>query len=157
MSYFLWQVTMAVVSFRLACVWFGLGPWVRGFCAFFGGGRTIAAHKLLFEGAAGRMVWNETHLWQFISSFQGLLAHLLALTPESLVQSAAFMAKIWFLLWVLFAVAIFGFTYHIAKQRQAFWKRWKEDGMRDIALNFEISQEEATRPKRRLSIFSGFA
>merc|ERR1719277_252055 len=123
---------MAVVCFRLACVWFDLGPRVRGLCAALGGEKIIAAHTTMFKGAAGRMVFNDTHLWQGVSK----IPLLLALTPNSLVASASFIAKIWVLLWLLLAVAIFGFTYCITKQRQAFWKRWKEEGMRDIALNF---------------------
>merc|ERR1712130_397270 len=64
------------------------------------------------------------------------------------------MAKLWVVLWMLLAVAIFGFTYCITKQRQAFWKRWKEEGMRDIALNFtDPSEPEELKPIRRKSFF----
>lgn len=147
LSHFLWQVTMVVVWFRLTCVWFGLGPRVRALCSALGGGGMIARHTLLFDGA-GRLAWNDAHLWHGVSR----LPWLFALTPESMVQSAAFMAKIWFLLWMLLAVAIFGFTYCIAIQRQAFWKRWKEEGMRDKALNFtEPDEFEESKPKRGLS------
>merc|ERR1712048_262155 len=37
LSHFLWQVTMAVVGFRLACIWFGFGPRVRGLFVALGG------------------------------------------------------------------------------------------------------------------------
>merc|ERR1712003_161431 len=134
-------------GFRLACIWFGFGPRVRGLFVALGGGKIIEGHTLLFEGAAGRMLWSDAHLWQGVS----ILPWLIDVTPESVKQSATFMAKIWFVIWLLLAVAIFGFTYTLTKQRLAFWKRWKEEGMRDIALNFTDTSEDP-EPKRRSSL-----
>lgn len=160
MRYFAWQVTMTVVCFRLACVWFSLGGYVRDLCAVFGRQTTIATHQMWFQDAAGRMFLSEHHLWGTASGLHRAAWAFLSVLPEPVTRSAYLCAYLLMLAWILTALAMYLFAYLIVGQRREFQARWQAGG-RDQALNFlmEGCEEDekvkvpTSRFGRRLSIF----
>lgn len=135
LRYFAWQVTMTVVCFRLACVWFGLGGLIRGFCAALGGQTTIAAHQKWFQDAAGRMLVSENALWGTASALPDVFHAFISVMPEPVTRSSWYLFQILCVGWVLVAVAICSFSVIIVYQRREFQTRWQHGG-RDMALDF---------------------
>lgn len=160
MRYFAWQVTMTVVCFRLACIWFGLGGYVRDLFSIVGFQTKIATHQMWFQDAAGRMLISEHHLWGTASSLPTIARAFLSVLPDSIMRSACMCGQLLAVAWFLTATAMFAFAYVIVNQRREFQDRWKAGG-RDHALNFfmEGCEEEekvkapTTRSGKRLSVF----
>jgi hypothetical protein len=160
MRYFAWQVTVTVVCLRLACIWFGLGGYIRDIFAAFGFGTKIATHQMWFQDAAGRMLVSEHHLWGTASSLPTIAHAFVSVMPDSIKRSALMCGQLLVLAWFLTAMAMFVFAYLIVNQRREFQARWQAGG-RDQALNFfmeDCEEEEkvkapTTRSGRRLSIF----
>merc|ERR1719160_1521181 len=85
LRYFAWQVTMTVVCFRLACVWFGLGGLIRDLFSVVGFQTKIATHQMWFQDAAGRMLISEHHLWGTASSLPAIARAFLSVLPDSIM------------------------------------------------------------------------
>jgi len=150
MKYFAWQVTMALVSFRLMCVWLGLGGYIRDLLAALGWQMKIVTHQMWFQDAARRMLVTEDSLWGVASMFSGIAQYLIANVPEPIVQSSWCFLKMLCVAWILVAFAIISISVFIVKQRRAFNVEWKA-GDRDVALAFLqencLEEEKVKVPK----------
>jgi hypothetical protein len=135
MKHFAWQVTMALVSFRLICIWFGLGGYIRDLLAALGWQVKVATHQMWFQDAAGRMLLTENDLWGVASWFSGIAQYLITKVPEPIMQSSWCFLKMLCVAWTFVAIAIISFSVVIVKQRRAFNEDWKA-GDRDVALAF---------------------
>jgi len=159
MKNFAWKVTMAVMGFRLACVWFGLGGYVRDLFAVFGWQTKIAMHQMWFQDAAGRMLVSESRLWETASVMPGVAKAFISVIPDPVWKSSWSLLKVLSVGWILVGLAIFSFAIIIVKQRREFKAEWLSGG-REMALDFfqESCEEESkvkvpvTQKGRRLSI-----
>merc|ERR1719161_3305341 len=120
MKNFAWKVTMAVMGFRLACVWFGLGGYVRDLCAVFGWQTKIAMHQMWFQDAAGRMLVSESRLWETASVMPGVAKAFISVIPDPVWKSSWSLLKVLSVGWILVGLAIFSFAIIIVKQRREF-------------------------------------
>lgn len=152
MRYFAWQVTMTVVCFRLACVWFGWGGYVRDLCAALGMQTKIATHQMWFQDAAGRMLLSESHVWSTASALPDVVKAFVSVMPEPLIRSAWMCGKMLIVAWILTAAAICSFAVVIVKQRRNFSKRWHSGGQAQ-ALDFLqetiVEEEKVKAPSMR--------